>query len=96
VAGLVGGSAVILALCLEAAAVLMVFVPTRWIGTATANSIYLTTVAVLRTQRRAPWRMMRFLDDAHRAGLLRRVGPYYQFRHAKLRDRLAHTNRPRT
>ncbi|MEV0592861.1 hypothetical protein [Nonomuraea cavernae] len=32
---------------------------------------------------------MRFLDDAHRVGLLREVGAVYQFRHAKLQDRLA-------
>ncbi|MDF5754668.1 hypothetical protein [Spongiactinospora sp. TRM90649] len=35
-----------------------------------------------------PWRLMRFLDDAHRVGLLRAVGPVYQFRHAELRDHL--------
>ena len=36
-----------------------------------------------------PWRMMSFLEDAHRLGLLRQVGPVYQFRHADLQDRLA-------
>ncbi len=91
--GLVGGSVVILILGIEGAAgVLLTFWPANWIGT--ASSIYLCTVTVLRTQRRAPRRMMRFLDDAHRAGLLRRVGPVYEFRHANLQDRLAHTYRP--
>jgi hypothetical protein len=32
---------------------------------------------------------MTFLDDAHRLGLLRVVGPAYQFRHAELQDHLA-------
>jgi hypothetical protein len=32
---------------------------------------------------------MPFLDDAHRLGLLRAVGPAYQFRHAELHDHLA-------
>ncbi|WP_275527354.1 hypothetical protein [Herbidospora mongoliensis] len=32
---------------------------------------------------------MDFLDDAHRLGLLRAVGPVYQFRHAVLHDHLA-------
>ncbi|MGP4102894.1 NACHT domain-containing protein [Nonomuraea sp. KM90] len=49
------------------------------------------TIAVTRLalQRRLPWRFMDFLDDAHRLGLLRAVGPVYQFRHAALHDRLA-------
>ncbi|MEO3870092.1 NACHT domain-containing protein [Nonomuraea sp. B12E4] len=38
-----------------------------------------------------PWRIMPFLDDAHRLGLLRAVGPIYQFRHAALHDHLAAT-----
>ncbi|MEU7854699.1 hypothetical protein [Nonomuraea sp. NPDC049141] len=36
-----------------------------------------------------PLRLMKFLDDAHDRGVLRRFGPFYQFRHALLRDRLA-------
>ncbi|HXL19229.1 MAG TPA: hypothetical protein VN961_17075, partial [Streptosporangiaceae bacterium] len=35
-----------------------------------------------------PPRLMRFLDDAHRRGVLRQVGGVYQFRHARLQDRL--------
>ncbi|WP_220448264.1 hypothetical protein, partial [Nonomuraea diastatica] len=46
-------------------------------------------VARLALQRRLPWRVMDFLDDAHRLGLLRAVGPVYQFRHAALHDHLA-------
>lgn len=37
---------------------------------------------------RAPWRMMAFLDDAHRRGVLRQIGATYHFRHALLADRL--------
>jgi hypothetical protein len=36
-----------------------------------------------------PFRLMPFLEDAHRIGLLRAVGPYYQFRHAEFQDHLA-------
>ncbi|MEU6721542.1 NACHT domain-containing protein [Nonomuraea sp. NPDC046802] len=43
-----------------------------------------------------PWRIMPFLDDAHRLGLLRAVGPIYQFRHASLHDHLAATPPPDT
>lgn len=38
---------------------------------------------------RLPWRLMRFLTDAHRRGVLRQTGAVYQFRHARLQDRLA-------
>jgi hypothetical protein len=31
----------------------------------------------------------RFLEDAHRRGVLRQAGALYQFRHASLHDRLA-------
>jgi hypothetical protein len=36
-----------------------------------------------------PWRTMRFLEDAHRRGVLRQSGAAYQFRHSRLRERLA-------
>jgi hypothetical protein len=36
-----------------------------------------------------PFRLMPFLDDCHRLGLLRTVGPTYQYRHAELQDYLA-------
>jgi hypothetical protein len=41
-----------------------------------------------------PRKLMPFLDDAHRLGLLRAVGPHYQFRHADLHDHLANTYQP--
>jgi hypothetical protein len=38
---------------------------------------------------RTPVRLMRFLEDARSRNVLRTVGPIYQFRHARLQDRLA-------
>jgi hypothetical protein len=43
----------------------------------------------LAARRRLPVHLMGFLDDAYRLGLLRIVGPVYQFRHAALQDHLA-------
>ncbi|MEV4316749.1 NACHT domain-containing protein [Actinocrispum sp. NPDC049592] len=40
-----------------------------------------------------PPRLMRFLADAHRRGILRQAGPVYQFRHARLQDHLASADR---
>ncbi|MBE1875947.1 NACHT domain-containing protein [Myceligenerans pegani] len=41
-----------------------------------------------------PWQVMDFLDDAHRRGVLRQVGAVYQFRHARLQDRLSTRDSP--
>ncbi|SOD67364.1 WD domain-containing protein, G-beta repeat-containing protein [Streptomyces zhaozhouensis] len=35
-----------------------------------------------------PWRLMRFLADAHRRGVLRQSGGQYQFRHIRLQESL--------
>ncbi|MEU7526967.1 hypothetical protein AB0A74_14645 [Saccharothrix sp. NPDC042600] len=43
----------------------------------------------LAARGRTPLRLMTFLADAHRRGVLRRTGPTYEFRHARLRDHLA-------
>jgi hypothetical protein len=43
---------------------------------------------------RLPRALMPFLDDFHRLGLLRAIGPIYQFRHAELHDHLARTPIP--
>jgi hypothetical protein len=45
--------------------------------------------AQLTIHRRTPIRLMRFLEDARQRNVLRTVGPVYQFRHARLQDRLA-------
>ncbi|MEU5699736.1 NACHT domain-containing protein [Streptomyces aurantiacus] len=43
---------------------------------------------------RAPWRLMTFLEDAHRRGVLRQSGARYEFRHQRLQRRLAATAAP--
>jgi hypothetical protein len=43
----------------------------------------------LAARRELPLRLTGFLDDAYRLGMLRIVGPVYQFRHATLQDHLA-------
>ncbi|WIX78338.1 hypothetical protein QRX50_44440 [Amycolatopsis carbonis] len=43
----------------------------------------------LASRGRIPWEFMAFLADAHRRGVLRQVGEVYQFRHARLQERLA-------
>lgn len=45
--------------------------------------------AQLAAHDRTPVRLMRFLEDTRNRGVLRTVGPVYQFRHARLQDRLA-------
>jgi hypothetical protein len=52
---------------------------------------YLIATCRLARAGRLPRALMPFLDDAHRLGLLRTVGPAYQFRHAELHDHLAAT-----
>ncbi len=55
---------------------------------------YVLAARWLAVTGRLPWRLMGFLDDAYRLGLLRTVGPAYQFRHAELQDHLAGTRQP--
>jgi RNA-directed DNA polymerase len=45
---------------------------------------FVATSLWLGVRRRLPLRLMGFLDDAYRLGLLRVVGPLYQFRHVDL------------
>lgn len=56
---------------------------------------YLIATNRLALAGRLPRKLMPFLDDAHRLGLLRAVGPVYQFRHAELHDHLTATYPPR-
>lgn len=46
-------------------------------------------MAQLAMRWHTPWRLRKFLDDARERNVLRTVGPVYQFRHARLQDRLA-------
>lgn len=62
------------------------------VGLHQASGRYLITVSVLRIQQKTPLRLLSFLNDAHRLGILRQTGPTYQFRHAKLQDHLAQTH----
>ena len=43
----------------------------------------------LSVRWRTPLRFMRLLEDARQRSVLRTIGPVYQFRHARLQDRLA-------
>jgi hypothetical protein len=49
---------------------------------------YRLILVFLSCRRLLPGRLMDFLEDAHRRGVLRQVGAAYQFRHAQLQDRL--------
>ncbi|WP_062649114.1 hypothetical protein [Streptomyces maremycinicus] len=49
------------------------------------------TAVQLHFEEGTPVRLMRFLEDARRRNLLRATGPVYQFRHARLQERLART-----
>jgi tetratricopeptide (TPR) repeat protein len=57
----------------------------------TGSVAFWSSITAIQFARRwhTPVRLTRFLDDAHARGVLRTVGPVYQFRHASLQDRLA-------
>jgi hypothetical protein len=46
------------------------------------------TVLALRARRQLPLRLLTFLNDAHRLGIVHQSGPVYQFRHERLQDHL--------
>ncbi|MEU1372274.1 NACHT domain-containing protein [Streptomyces triculaminicus] len=50
---------------------------------------YTVARLLLAARGKLPWRLQAFLADAHRLGILRQVGPVYQFRHARLQQHLA-------
>lgn len=70
-------------------------IPSR-LGTVGAWHGYLAATFREARAGNLPRRLMPFLDDMHRLGLLRAVGPIYQFRHAELQDHLAATYRQAT
>jgi len=57
--------------------------------TQTAWPSYMLTRLWLALRHQLPWRLMAFLADAHRRGVLRQAGAVYQFRHIELQRRLA-------
>ncbi|MEV4096124.1 BTAD domain-containing putative transcriptional regulator [Streptosporangium saharense] len=59
------------------------------VGLARAWGSFAVVRLWLAARGHIPLHLMRFLDDAHRRGVLRQVGAVYQFRHARLEDRLA-------
>ncbi|WP_113701780.1 NACHT domain-containing protein [Nonomuraea lactucae] len=66
---------------------LMTLIGTAW------GAFFLTRVG-LAFAGRLPLRLLRFMEDAHRRGVLRQPGVAYQFRHARLQDRLRATAGP--
>ncbi|PRX06250.1 UNVERIFIED_ORG: NACHT domain-containing protein [Actinomadura viridilutea] len=60
-----------------------------WGGRHHAWLAYVIATWRLSRRRLLPRRLMPFLEDVHRLGLLRAVGPVYQFRHAEFQDFLA-------
>ncbi|WP_425832027.1 NACHT domain-containing protein [Streptomyces fractus] len=54
---------------------------------------FLVTRLWLCGSGRLPWRLMAFLDEAHRRGVLRQAGAAYEFRHSRLQEQLASTPR---
>ncbi|GLY31875.1 hypothetical protein [Kineosporia sp. NBRC 101731] len=57
--------------------------------TVSASATYTWSVVIQAWRGRLPLRLMPFLVDAHRRGLLRQVGPVYQFRHRRVAERIA-------
>lgn len=55
----------------------------------TAWPSYCLICGWLALRRRLPWPLMTFLADAHRRGVLRQAGAFYQFRHIELQRHLA-------
>jgi hypothetical protein len=49
---------------------------------------------ILAVRGDIPWRLMTFLEDAERVGVLRRLGPQYEFRSELFRTYLARQQRP--
>lgn len=54
-----------------------------------ASGAWLACCVLASLRGALPLRLMSFLEDAHRRGVLRQAGGVYQFRHALLQERLA-------
>jgi len=54
-----------------------------------ASGRFVTTQLWFSAKRLTPVPLIAFLEEAHRVGVLRQIGAYYEFRHASLQDRLA-------
>jgi len=85
--GLVGGRTIPDAITF--AAPLPVFFPVFLVPLSAWGRWLIFTRLWLPATGKLPWPVMGFLVDAHRRGVLRQAGGVYQYRHARLRDRLA-------
>lgn len=56
---------------------------------ASASGAWFSCCVLLSSRNMLPLRLMSFLEDAHRRGVLRQAGGVYQFRHTLLQERLA-------
>jgi hypothetical protein len=56
--------------------------------TAAASPYYEAARIWLALHHQLPWPLMGSLADAHRRGILRQTGAFYQFRHIELQRRL--------
>ena len=54
-----------------------------------ASPNFLVVTWWLALTKGMPWRLMRFLDDAHQRSVLRQIGVEYEFRHKSVREYLA-------
>jgi len=77
-----------------AGCILVVFAPIMGMPLVSmAWSRYRLAVLILFLQRRLPWRIITFLQWNYNAGLMRVSGLSYQFRHLRLQNWLAQTNK---
>lgn len=63
--------------------------------TSISSGAWLSHVLAMRrlaASGKLPFRLMDFLNDAYRLGLLRTIGSVYQFRHAEFQDHLSRTD----
>ncbi|MFD6432622.1 NACHT domain-containing protein [Streptomyces venezuelae] len=95
VAVMTGGVCVILAWAFASRGGLDHVAAQMWVPMGTA-ALALTAWGQLAVARvwlaltgRLPWRIMTFLDEAHRRGVLRQSGAHYEFRHLRMQQRLA-------
>jgi NACHT domain len=63
-----------------------------WVTSAWGSLAVLRVAVLAKWPSRLPVRVVSFLADAHRRGVLRQVGTTYQFRHLRLRQHLARTH----
>jgi NACHT domain len=77
------------ALGISAGLVLGLTVALGFLISAVAWSRWRVVYLILAVRGFLPWRLVSFLQDAHRRGVLRQAGAVYQFRHIELQHRLA-------